>query len=205
MLFGHVDTFVALINTLGIIAFAFSGALAGIRREVDIVGIMMLSLVACSCGGLTRDVLIGDFPPELLRSNFILILALTSGIFAKIFYTRLTRFHRVIDFFDALGLGLFAVVGAAKGLSFGITPTWSVGLGLITAVGGGMIRDILLAQVPTILKSEIYATPALLGALIFVAGKCLWPDFGHIFMTLGAMTTSLLRLLAIHYNWHIRR
>lgn len=201
----NVDIFIFIINTLGIIAFAFSGALAGIRREADIVGIMMLSLIACSCGGLTRDILIGDFPPELLRSNFILGLAAASGVFAKIFYARLTGFHRVIDFFDALGLGLFAVVGAAKGLSFGITPTWSVGLGLITAVGGGMIRDIMLAQVPTILKSEIYATPALLGAFIFVAGKSFWPGHGHIFMTIGAVTTTLLRLLAIHYNWHIRR
>lgn len=201
----NLDTFVAIINVLGIIAFAFSGALAAIRREVDVVGIPMLSLVACSFGGLTRDILIGDFPPELIRTNFILGLAIASGIFARIFYDRLTKFHRVIDFFDALGLGLFAVVGAAKGLAFGITPTWCIGLGLITAVGGGMARDILLAQVPSILKSEIYATPALLGGFIFVAGKSLWPESEHLFMTLGAITASGLRLLAIHYNWHIRR
>ena len=205
MLHDNLNNFVAVINLLGIIAFAFSGALAAIRREVDVVGIPMLSLVACSFGCLTRDILIGDFPPELMRSNFILGLAIASGIFARIFYDRLTRFHRVIDFFDALGLGLFAVVGASKGLSFGITPTWSVGLGLITAVGGGLARDILLAQVPSLLKSEIYATPALLGALIFVAGTSIWPDKGNIFMALGAITASGLRLLAIHYNWHVRR
>lgn len=200
-----LDTFIQIINVLGIIAFAFSGALAAIRRDVDIVGIPMLSLVACSFGGLTRDILIGDFPPELIRSNFILGLAIASGIFARLFYDRLTRFHRAIDFFDALGLGLFAVVGAAKGLAFGITPTWCVGLGLITAVGGGMARDIVLAQVPSILKSEIYATPALLGAVIVVAGKSLWPENGYLFMIMGAVTAAGLRLLAIHYNWHVRR
>ncbi|MDL2259798.1 trimeric intracellular cation channel family protein [Deltaproteobacteria bacterium OttesenSCG-928-K17] len=205
MFSGNVDAFVGLINYLGIVAFAMSGALAAIRREIDIVGVLMLSLVACSCGGLVRDILIGDFPPELLRSNVILALAMVTGIFSRIFYRKLDRFHRLIDFFDALGLGLFAVVGANKALTFGITPTWCVGLGMITAIGGGIMRDIMLAQVPGILKSEIYATPAILGCLIMVAGKSWFPGHGHFFMAAGAITASGLRLMAIHYNWHIRR
>lgn len=204
MLPENVDTFVAIINGLGVLAFAFSGAIAGMKKEADIVGVLILSVIACSCGGLVRDIMIGDLPPELLRSNLILVLALVSGLITWFFHGKMERFHRSIDFFDALGLGLFAVVGANKALAFGINPTWSIGLGLLTGVGGGIARDMMLAQVPTIFKSEIYATPALLGALILVAGKSLFPGFGHVFMLLGAVVCSGLRLLAIHYNWHIR-
>ncbi len=201
----QVDTFVSIINTLGIIAFAFSGATAAMKKEADVVGVVILSLIACSCGGIIRDLLLGDLPPELLRTNFILILAIFSGLCSFFFFKQVDRLNRPIDFFDALGLGLFAVAGADKAMAFGLNATWSVGLGLVTAVGGGMARDIMLAQVPTILRSEIYATPALLGALILVAGKSLWPSWGPLFLILGAVTCSGLRLLAIHFHWHIRR
>lgn len=205
MVSDNVDLFVSAVNTLGIIAFAFSGATAAMKREADVVGVLILSLIACSCGGIARDLMLGDLPPELMRNNYILVLALISGLITFFFFRQVDRLNRPIDFFDALGLGLFAVVGANKALAFGINPVWSVGLGLVTAVGGGIARDMMLAQVPTVFKSEIYATPALLGALILVAGKSLWPDLGHIFMLLGAITCSGLRLLAIHCHWHIRR
>lgn len=205
MFAGSLDTFVNFINTLGILAFAFSGAVAARRKDADLMGVLILSLIACSCGGLIRDLMLGDLPPELMRGNFILSLAVISGLVTFFFQKQVNRLHRPIDFFDALGLGLFAVAGANKALTFGITPTWSVGLGLVTAVGGGIARDVMLAQVPTIFRSEIYAAPALLGALILVAGKSWLPEYGSVFLALGAMVTSGLRLLAIHYDWHIRR
>ena len=201
----NVDTFVSIINVLGILAFAFSGAVAGMKKETDVVGVLFLSLVACSCGGLVRDLLIGDLPPELLRGNFMLILAAIPGLFTFFFYKLTDKLNRPIDFFDALGLGLFAVVGANKAMAFDITPAWCVGLGLITGVGGGIARDMMLAQVPTIFKSEIYATPAVIGAFILVAGKTVFPDYGHVFMALGAVVCSGLRLMAIHFHWHVRR
>ena len=200
----NVDTFVALINLLGVLAFAFSGAIAAVKNEADIVGVLILSLIACSCGGLVRDILLGDFPPELLRSNYILVLAIISGLLTYFFFSKVNLWSRPIDFFDALGLGLFAVVGANKALAYGINPTWSVGLGLMTGVGGGIARDMMLAKVPTIFKSEIYATPALLGALVLVVGKSVFPNMEYLFMMLGAITCTGLRLLAIRFNWHIR-
>lgn len=205
MVIKNVDTFVSLINSLGILAFAFSGAMAARKNEADLIGILILSLVACSCGGIVRDLLLGVLPPELLRSNFILILAVAAALFTFFFFGLVDRLARPIDFFDALGLGLFAVVGANKGIIYGIEPVWCVGLGLITAVGGGIARDIMLARVPTIFRSQIYATPAILGATIMMAGKSLFPARGHLFMGLGAVVCSGLRLLAIHYNWHIRK
>ncbi|MDR2945242.1 MAG: TRIC cation channel family protein [Candidatus Adiutrix sp.] len=201
----NVDTFVSIVNILGILAFAFSGAVAGMKREADVVGVLLLSLVACSFGGLVRDLLIGDLPPELLRGNFMLILAAGPGLFTFFFYKLVDKLHRPIDFFDALGLGLFVVVGANKAMAFGITPAWCVGLGLLTGVGGGVARDMMLAQVPTIFKSEIYATPAFLGSFILVAGQSAFPSYGELFMALGAIVCTGLRLLAIHYSWHVRR
>ena len=201
----NVDTFVSIINALGILAFAFSGAVAAMKKEADLVGVLLLSLVACSFGGLVRDVMIGDLPPELLRGNFMLILAAGPGLFTFFFYKWVDKLNRPIDFFDALGLGLFAVVGANKALAFGITPAWCVGLGLLTGVGGGVARDVMLAQVPTIFKSEIYATPAVIGAFVYVAGRAVLPGYGHIFMALGAATCTGLRLLAIHFHWHVRK
>jgi uncharacterized membrane protein YeiH len=199
------NIFVNIINTLGIIAFALSGAVAGMKKEADVLGVVILSLIAASCGGIIRDLMLGDLPPELLRSNFILSLAVFSGLLTFFCYHRVDRLHHHIDILDALGLGLYAVVGADKAMAFGITPTWCVGLGLVTAVGGGIARDVMLAQVPTILKSEIYATPALLGALILVAGQSWRPEYGDVFLALGAVVCSSLRLLAIHFHWHIRR
>ncbi len=201
----HVDDFISVITFLGIMAFALSGAMAGVKKEADIVGIIILALMACSCGGLTRDMLIGDLPPELLRSILPLLLSLAAGVLTYFFHSRLDRIRYPIEFFDALGLGLFVVVGADKAMAFGISPVWSVLLGLLTGVGGGIVRDMMLAQVPTIFKSEIYATPALLGAMILVAGQSLWPELGRFFMVLGAFVCSGLRLMAIHFHWHIRR
>lgn len=200
-----MDTLVNIINVLGIIAFAFSGATAAMKKKADVVGVLILSLIACSCGGIIRDLLLGDLPPELLRNNYILFLAIVSGLVTFFFFNQVDKLHRPIDFFDALGLGLFTVIGADKALAFGINPVWSVALGLVTAVGGGIARDMMLAQIPTVFRSEIYAAPAFLGALILVAGQNLWPGLGPIFMILGAVTCSGLRLLAIHYHWHIRR
>ncbi len=201
----NVDTLVSLINALGVLAFAFSGAVAAKKSDADIVGVLILSLIACSCGGLVRDLLIGDLPPELIRSTYMLVMAIVAGLTTWFFFAKVDKFNRPIDFFDALGLGLFAVVGADKAMHYGITPTWCVGMGLLTAIGGGIARDMMLAKVPTVFKSEIYATPALMGALILVAGKSLYPALGHVFMILGAVTCSGLRLMAIHFHWHIRR
>lgn len=201
----NVDPFISVINYLGILAFAFSGAVAAMKKEADIVGVLILSLIACSCGGIIRDLLIGNMPPELLRSNYILGIAIIAGVVTYFFFPLVSKMSRPIDVFDALGLGLFAVVGAVKALDFGINPVWSVGMGLVTSIGGGVARDMMLAQVPTIFKSEIYATAAVLGSAIVVAGKTMFPGYVYLFMVLGAVACSGLRLLAIHFNWHLRR
>ncbi len=201
----NIATVAGIINALGILAFAYSGAIAAMKKEADLIGILFVSLAACSAGGITRDLLMGDLPPELLRSHFSLLMAVIATVSTYFFYNKIDKLARPIDIFDALGLGIFAVVGANKGLAFGLTPIWSIGVGVITGVGGGVLRDMMLAQVPTIFKSEIYATAAIIGASILVFGRLIFPDYRAVFLIAGALVCSGIRLLAIHYHWHVRR
>ncbi len=201
--FNHI--FILVINYLGTLAFAMSGAMAGIKRDADIIGCVFLALMACSCGGLARDILIGDLPPELLRTVVPLIFAVLTAAFAMFFSEKLEKIKQPIDFFDALGLGLFVVVGANKAIAFGVNPVWCILMGLLTGVGGGVARDIILAQVPTIFRAEIYATPALLGAFVFVFGAIAFPMAAPVFMIIGAALCTGLRLVAMHYGWHIKK
>lgn len=201
----HVDYILQFINVLGLFSFAVSGAVAALKRKADLIGVLILSLVASTCGGILRDIFIGDLPPAVMRSYLPLFMATLTGITTYFFYTTIMRLSHPIDFFDAIGIGMYTVVGADKALSFGIDPVWSVGMGVVTAVGGGAIRDVLLARVPTILRSEIYVTPAFIGAAIMVAGREWLPGDNRYYMVAGAIACTSLRLLAIRYKWNIRK
>lgn len=201
----RADVILWVLNFLGLVAFAFSGAIAALKRKTDIVGMIILSLVASICGGITRDILIGDLPPEIMHSYLPLIIALSTGLITFFFSNHIHKYAYPIDFFDAIGLGLFTVVGADKALAFGIDPIWSIGLGSVTGVGGGVIRDVLLARVPNILRKEIYFTPAILGASIVVIGKSLFAIESSLFMILGAIICTGVRLFTLRYGWHMPR
>ena len=203
MLLDQVDIFLKVVNAVGLFAFAVSGAVAAIKHKADLVGVLFLSLVASSCGGICRDILIGDLPPAMMRSHLPLVVSISAGLLTYFCYPLVNKLSHPMEFFDALGLGLFAVLGANKAMNVGISPEWCVGLGILTAVGGGIVRDMLLAQVPTVLKTEIYATAALLGALIMVLGKIWLPEFEAQVMLVGATACVLLRLLSLRYRWHM--
>lgn len=201
----QIELFISVINILGLFAFAVSGAVAALKRQADIVGVLILAVIASSCGGIYRDILIGDLPPVMLRSHLPLAIALASGAVTFFCSKLILKMNHPIDYFDAIGLGLFCVTGANKALIFHISPIWSIVMGILTGVGGGMTRDMMLARVPTLLRSEIYITAALLGSAIMVIGKTLFPAAEALFMTLGAFACSGLRCLAIHYRWHVHR
>ena len=199
----HVEVFFVGVNAVGMVAFAASGAVAAIRRDADFFGVLVLAVVASSFGGIFRDILIGALPPDMLRTKLSLAIALGTGTFTYFCYPLVNKLTNPMEVFDAFGLGLFAVIGANKALNFGIDPVWAVGLGLLTAVGGGIVRDMILAQVPTIIKSEIYATAALAGAIIMVAGKIWFPTEEKAIMLAGAFICTGMRLLALHFRWHM--
>lgn len=200
----ELDTIVAIFNYFAIFVAAISGATAGMKKKVDLFGVSVLAFVTACSGGILRDLLIGDLPPDNIKSSLPLAVSLAGGFFAFVFFPYVQGFlQRPVLWFDALGLGLFTALGANKAIAFDISPVWAVLLGVITGIGGGVARDIMLARIPLVLHAEIYATASLVGGAVIVGGHYIpWirPEYA---MVLGAAICILLRCLALHYNWNI--
>jgi uncharacterized membrane protein YeiH len=188
------------LDLAGTFAFALNGALTAVRvARVDIVGVLTLAMITAMGGGIVRDVLLGALPPATFADWRYLVVAAAGGLIAFGLSRQLQRLSVPILVFDALGLSLFAVTGAAKALDFGLGSGQAVLLGAVTAVGGGTIRDVLVRRVPTVLQSELYAIPALLGALVVVvaAGMGAPELLGAL---LGGVLCLLVRLAGVHYG-----
>jgi uncharacterized membrane protein YeiH len=190
------------LDLLGTFVFALSGAAAGVRHRVDLFGVLVLAFVAAVAGGLTRDVLIGAVPPAAISDWKYLAVSFAAAL--AIFYRHgaFDRLQSLVLLFDAMGLALFAVVGTQKALQHGMDPVMAALLGMIAGIGGGMARDLLLAQVPAVLRSELYATAALAGAAIVVIGHVLeLPSVPAAIA--GALLCFGLRLGAIRLGWRL--
>lgn len=192
----------SVLSLIGTFVFAISGAIAGIRRQLDIFGILVLSFVAANFGGVMRDLLIGSLPPDAIKQWPYLVVSLAAGLFAFYWTSLIAKLSNPVLVFDAAGLAIFAVTGTQKALDFGLNPIMSIILGMLTGIGGGLARDILLNEIPVVLRSDIYAVAALAGASVVVVGK-----LAHIsvyFATiLGAIICFTLRMLAIYHRWHL--
>jgi uncharacterized membrane protein YeiH len=186
----------------GTFVFAISGAMLGARRRLDIFGILVLSFAASSAGGIARDVLIGAVPPAAIRDWRYLVISLGAGL-STFFCTRqIARLRTAINVFDAAGLALFAVSGAQKALGYGLNPLMAALLGMLTGIGGGIARDLLVARTPVVLRSDLYAVAALAGAAIVVIGHRLgWPIVPTAIA--GALVCFVLRVTAIRYGWNL--
>ncbi len=198
-----VSVLIGALNVIGIFVFAVSGALVAIRRQGDLFGVLVVAVVTSSAGGVLRDILIGQFPPTLVRETFALFLSIGAGLLTYVIYPVAQKLKNPIDFFDALGLGAFTVLGSSKALVYGINPVWAVALGVLTGVGGGVVRDMLFTEIPIILRREIYATAAIFGSCIFVFGTLLLPQYQDLWVLLGAVGCSVLRLLSLRKSWHL--
>jgi uncharacterized membrane protein YeiH len=191
-----------LFDLAGTFVFALSGATAGVKRQLDLFGILVLSFVAGNAGGITRDLLIGSIPPAAISDWRYLAVSVLAGGITFYWHSAIERLRSPVLVFDAAGLALFAVSGAQKALEFGLNPITAALLGMVTGIGGGMARDILLAEIPTVLRSDIYAVAALAGAAVVVIGSLLQlpPTVTAI---AGALLCFGLRLLAIQRGWHL--
>ena len=191
-----------VLDLVGTFVFAISGAMAGVTRRLDLFGILVLSFVAGNVGGITRDVLIGSVPPAAISDWRYLAVSLLAGVITFYWYSVVDRLRSPVLVFDAAGLALFVVSGAQKALAFGLNPVMAALLGMLTGVGGGMMRDLLLAEIPTVLRTDLYAVAALAGATVVVIGSLL-----HIAPTAttiaGALLCFGLRVMAIHHGWHL--
>ena len=186
----------------GTFVFAISGAMLGVRRNLDIFGILVLSFAASSAGGITRDLLIGAVPPSAISDWRYLAVALAAGLLAFFLPSPIERLHNEILVFDAAGLALFAVAGTQQALAYGLNPLMAALLGMLTGIGGGIVRDLLVAQTPAVLHKDLYALTALAGAVIVVIGKTLnWPIVPTAIT--GGVVCFGLRLMAIRHNWHL--
>lgn len=197
-----IKTFALVLDLVGAFAFAVSGASAGIRRELDLFGILVLSFVAASFGGIARDILIGAIPPAAITSSYYLGTSMLAGIATYIWYPLIKKLHSPVLFFDAIGLAFFVVTGTQKALAFGISPIPAAIMGMLTGIGGGVLRDLLVAEVPVVLRTDFYALAALAGAGAVVAGNVL--KFSPMGTAIAGAALCLgLRLLAIRYGWKL--
>jgi uncharacterized membrane protein YeiH len=195
-------TLVLTLDLCGTFAFALSGATAGIRRRLDVFGVLVLSFAAATFGGIGRDVLIGDTPPAALIDWRYLAIALAAGLIAFFWSSLIEQFRNPVRIMDAIGLAFFAVAGTQKALAFGLSPLMAALLGMLTGIGGGIVRDVLLAEIPAVLRSDLYAVAALVGAAIVAVGSMV--DAPAIITTsLGGAVCFGLRLMAIRWDWHL--
>ncbi len=166
----HSETVLVVLDLVGIFVFAITGALVAVRKELDVFAVLVLAGVTGLGGGFIRDVLIGAVPPAALEDWRYLLVPVAAGLVTFFFHPTLGRAERVINVLDAAGLALFCVTGALKADAFGLGVLPAALMGMVTGIGGGMLRDVLTGRVPLVFRGELYATPALVGALVAVLG-----------------------------------
>lgn len=197
-----MDVFILTLDLLGTFVFAISGATLAVRHRMDLFGVLVLSAAAATAGGIMRDVLIGAIPPTALADWRYLAVSCLAGLLKFYRYAEMKRLRNPVQIFDGAGLALFAVLGSAKALDFGLAPFSAVLLGMLTGIGGGIVRDLLAAQVPVVLRVDLYAVAALLGAAVVVVGEMF--DLPRApGMVLGALLCFGLRYMAIRRGWRL--
>ncbi|HET9073512.1 MAG TPA: TRIC cation channel family protein [Solirubrobacteraceae bacterium] len=198
LLHGFNPTLLLVLNLAGTFVFGLSGGMAGVRGRLDIFGVVVLAVVVGIAGGTIRDLLIG-IPPQTFRDWRYLAVAAGAGGLASVAHPAIARRQPAIDTLDAAGLGLFCVTGAALGLAHRLGVLDCTILGTVTGIGGGIIRDLLLGQVPAVLQGGLYATPALIGAAIVTVGARMG-EHGVLLPVLAAAVCFALRLVAMRYD-----
>ena len=195
-----VETLVLALDLFGTFVFALSGAMAGVRHRFDLFGVLVLSYAAATAGGITRDLLIGAVPPASVADWRYIVVPVLAGLATFWWHPIVQRWQSPVLVFDAAGLALFAVAGALKASAFQLNPLAAMMLGVVTAVGGGIVRDVLIAEVPTVLYAELYAVAALAAAGVVVGGQLAQLPSTPVAIA-GAVLCFGLRLLAIRRGW----
>jgi len=198
----HNARVLLVIDLIGVFVFGLAGATAAVRQRLDLFGVLVLSFATASAGGVLRDLLIGAVPPAAFRDWRYFAAAMLAGLTTFIWYDAIERLRNPVRVFDALGLGLFAVAGTQKALHFGLHPVMAALLGMLTGIGGGVTRDLLLSRVPVVFQSDIYALAALAGAVVVVLGD--WLQWAAMPTAIGAILLCFgLRILAMWFHWHL--
>lgn len=194
--------FLVVLDLLGTFVFALSGAAAGVKSRLDLFGLMVLAFATGNAGGIIRDLLIGAVPPAAIHDWRYLAVCIVAGLVTFLWYPHIDVNRRPVLLFDAAGLALFAVTGTQKALAAGLNPIMAALMGMLTGIGGGMLRDVLVNETPTVLKADLYAVAALAAGIAVVTGHLLhFPSF--VSMIVGALLCFWLRVMAIFRGWHL--
>jgi len=197
-----VNTLLVAFDLGGTFVFALSGATAGVKHRLDLFGVLVLSFAAGNSGGIARDVMLGAVPPAAISDWRYITVSMLAGLITFYWYRVINRLRSPVLVFDAAGLALFAVAGAGKALAFGAGPVAAILLGMLTGIGGGMVRDVLVMEIPTVLRTELYAVAALVGAAVMVLGRMLHlPASGAAIA--GAGLCFGLRFIAMRRGWQL--
>jgi uncharacterized membrane protein YeiH len=189
-----------VLDLLGVFVFALSGALLAVERRLDVFGVVVLGVVAALGGGVMRDLLIG-VPPAALRDDRYLLAAVVAGVVVFFGSRHVARLSGAVRLFDAAGLGLFVAAGTSKALDAGLGTAPAVAVGCLTGIGGGVLRDVLVAEVPLVLRREVYAVPAILGGLVVCLGDGLDASDG-VATAVAAALVFVVRMVAVTRDWH---
>ena len=199
----ELHTLYYFLDLAGTFVFAISGAVAAKQRGLDLFGICAIAFTVACGGGIIRDLCIGAIPPTGISNWRYLATAILATVMTISLYRLVLRLNQPVLFFDALGLSLFAVTGAQKSLAYGHNAEVAILLGITTAVGGGVLRDILLNRIPVILEKEIYASAAMIGALIMVLGDHFQWLSNDLTSIIALVVCFSLRLLSLRYHWNL--
>jgi len=194
--------FLNIIEILGIMSFAFSGALAAMQRKLDVFGVLVLTFVTAVGGGTVRDVIIGSLPVAWLL-DLQVIATITSSYFIALFFSKYIRKMRhTLFWLDTVGLALFCVVAIAKGIQFNLHPSICIALGTITGCFGGIIRDVLLNEIPYVFRKDVYASACLAGGIIYFAVYYILNDT-NVSSLIAGIIIMLIRVGAYYGNWRM--
>lgn len=193
---------VPVLDLGGTFVFAISGGMAAAKHRLDVFGVLVLSFAAGNAGGVTRDLLIGAVPPAAIADWKYSGVSILAGLITFFCHPLTNRLRNDVLWFDAVGLAFFAVAGAEKTLVYGLSPPMAALLGMLTGVGGGMLRDVLVREIPVVLRADFYALAALAGASVVVIGK-----LAHVSPLASAIVGGVfcfaLRFMAIQWRWHL--
>jgi uncharacterized membrane protein YeiH len=193
-------SFLTFIDFAGVIVFAISGVIAGIEKKFDLIGASILGLVTALGGGTLRDVLIGETPVAWMTNIYVILMVFIAIPIAYLFRNTIYKLDKILFIFDTLGISLYAILGLQKTLDIGLNPIAAILMGTVSAVFGGVIRDVLSNEVPVIFKREIYASACLIGGTIYVLLRHVTGEsYYNMLISMGVI--SIIRVLAVKYNW----
>jgi uncharacterized membrane protein YeiH len=190
-----------VLELIGIAAFAASGAVAAVRAGLDVFGVIVLSLTTALGGGVLRDLLLGVTPPSALVHWPYLLVPAVTGLVVFRHHPRVARLRRAVLLLDAVGLGLFVTAGTSTALALGAPPYTACLIGMTSGIGGGAVRDVLLREIPLVLRREIYAVAALAGGVVVTSGHVLGLPPGPVALAATALVVTV-RVLALWRKWN---